>query len=137
MGGIPSRRVPGAEQRRGFATPPSGCDPIEASASAQATAGSRHGRCVGVEMRVRAFHVPVPALSACIPGGADQGYAEIEVPRRRERAVDDVPRRLVAAHGVDGNPDHQGFTRFTGSQGSRVRKPETYSSSTARAWRPR
>ena len=39
-------------------------------------------------------------------GRTDQRHAEIEMPRRRERAVDDVRRRLVAAHRVNGDPDH-------------------------------
>ena len=38
----------------------------------------------------------------------DQHHAQVEVPRRRERAVDDSAGRGVAAHGVDGDPDPSG-----------------------------
>ena len=57
-----------------------------------------------------AVGAPVPGhLGVHLLGGSDQGDAEPEVPRRRERAVDDVLRCLVAAHGVDGNPNHHRF----------------------------
>ena len=75
-----------------------------------------------------AIDVGMPAQLALEPAGrADERDAQIEVPRGRERAVDDVPRRVVAAHRVDGNPNHA----------VRVGARSLYSSSTARAWRPR
>ena len=39
---------------------------------------------------------------------ADEQHAEIEVAGRRQRAVDDVARRVVAAHRVDCDADHRG-----------------------------
>ena len=46
----------------------------------------------------RAARAPIasPAPTSATP--------EIEVARRGQRAVDDVPRRVVAAHRVDGDP---------------------------------
>ena len=41
-----------------------------------------------------------------LAGRPDERHAEIEMPRGRERAVDDVTRREVAAHGVNCDPDH-------------------------------
>ena len=40
-------------------------------------------------------------------GRPDEHHAEIEMTRRGERAVDDARGRVVAAHRVDGDPDHR------------------------------
>src|SRR5207245_8876950 len=39
---------------------------------------------------------------------SNQGDAEIKMPGGGKRAVHDVRRRLIAAHGVDGYPNHEG-----------------------------
>jgi len=39
-------------------------------------------------------------------GRPDQRDLEIEVPRRRHRAIDDHRRRVVAAHRIDRDTDH-------------------------------
>ena len=45
----------------------------------------------------------------------DEQDAEIEVTRGRQRAVDNVPRRFVASHRVDRDPDHQDSVFVDGS----------------------
>jgi hypothetical protein len=55
------------------------------------------------------------------------------VPRRRERTIDDGSGGEVAAHGINGYPDHASEPRGL----RRWLKANRYSSSTARAWRPR
>ena len=66
-----------------------------------------------------------------VDGGrvADQRDADIEVRERGQRAIDDLTRGVIAAHGIDCDPDHQ-------VQGSAC-LGRIDSSGTARAWRPR
>ena len=51
--------------------------------------------------------VPIALRPRARAVGPTSSDAEIEVPRRRERAVDDVARAPIAAHGVDRDPDHR------------------------------
>ena len=55
----------------------------------------------------------------------NQENTEIEVPDGSECAIDDHARRVVTAHGIDGDPNHDSLRRW-----------RPYSSSTARTWRP-
>src|SRR5262245_37140614 len=50
-------------------------------------------------------------------GGPDERHAQIEMPRSRQGAVDDGSRSLVAAHRVNGNPDHLSWLLFVDSPG--------------------
>ena len=52
----------------------------------------------------------------------DQREPEIEVPRRRQRAVDDRPRRVVAAHRVDGDADHGAEAAYSSSTARTCRR---------------
>ena len=41
------------------------------------------------------------------PDGTDEGHAQVEMPRGRERAVNNRTRSEVAPEGVNGNPHHR------------------------------
>ena len=79
-------------------------------------AAQRRRRRVGHRDHIgRVDHSDAAAIDVRMPGELgldrrgrpDERHAEIEMPRGRQRAVDDVTRREIAAHGVDGNPDHR------------------------------
>ncbi len=106
-------RVPGTEERRRLATGHQvGCDLDRGVRLPPQRRRRRLGHVhdgAGVDdtdvLRDSAALVPFQ-LGVQPLGGSDKGDAQVEVPRRREGTLDDVPRRLVASHGVDGNPNH-------------------------------
>ena len=106
-------RMTGAEERRRLAarrpvwprrrSTPAACGaaPPPAHRSSRSTSGASTTR-----TRLRSTSRMPGELGLDQAGRPDERHAEVEMPRGRQGAVDDVTRREVAAHGVNCDPDH-------------------------------